>query len=880
MYKAILSLLLTGIISCAALGQGRSVGRIQLSVTEQWSFLKMESDPRTLEHNVHWPVVNLPHTWNSEDVLDARKDYYRGNGWYKKQLDLSRLKDKKELFLQFEAADQETEVWVNGKKAGFHAGGYTAFTVRITDLVNRNAGARNEVVVRVTNRFNESIPPLTADFTFYGGIYREVHLVGTDAVHVTFPGNMEKGVQISTPVVTHEKAQVQVQAELRNESNTARQIRLVSQLKDREGKLVGSVESEASADAQAMLSVRQQFNELQKPHLWSPESPYLYTVITQVKDAVTGEVLDRVQHSVGLRSFRFSADSGFFLNGQPVKLMGASRHQDYKGLGNAVPKQRAVKDIQLLKQMGANFFRTAHYPQDQAVLDACDRLGLLVATEIPVVNTITETDFFFTNCLAMQKELVRQYFNHPSIIIWGYMNEVLLRPKYNGDKARQASYFESVAALARALDSLTRSEDPSRYTMIVNHGDLKRYKETGLTAIPMIVGWNLYSGWYGGQLSDFGKFLDRHHQELPDKPMLVTEFGADADPRIRSRQPERFDKSIEYALQFNQIYLKEIKQRPFVAGALSWILADFNSETREETMPHMNNKGLMEWDRKPKDLYFYYQSQLVKHPFLKISRDPGTLSSDSLHTIRVFTNGDEVQLMVNDRTPIRVSATNGIAQVRTVLRSGWNQISARTEQGLQDSARIYYQPYPDQLEKGFKSLAILLGAKRQFIDSSKRHWIEDRPYREGSWGSVGGQPFTIPGSSRQSYGTDKAIAQTENDPVYQTQQTGIEAYRFDVPPGNYELILHFAELEGGEVMVPAYNLRDTSRTEVIRDRIFDVAINGKTVLKDFNIAGQYGRAVAVKKVFKLSVNNTGLVVRFTAKTGAPVLNAIELKPIK
>jgi beta-galactosidase len=285
-------------------------------------------------------------------------------------------------------------------------------------------------------------------------------------------------------------------------------------------------------------------------------------------------------------------------------LIGTSRHQDYKGLGNAVDKKLALQDVAFIKNMGANFLRIAHYPQDPAVLQACDELGLLTSVEIPVVNEITESASFYNNCINMQVEMIRQNYNHPSVIIWCYMNEIFLRPHFNGERNGRKNILPPLQS-RKNIGQCYRKEDPSRYTMIANHADFARYNEYGLTTLSMLTGWNLYSGWYGGKLEDFSVFLDKHHQKLPQQPFMVAEYGADADNRIRSMEPVRFDKSVEYTTRFHQYYIGEIMKRPFVAGAVIWNLADFNSETRIETMPHINNKGLLTWDRIRRIHIFY-----------------------------------------------------------------------------------------------------------------------------------------------------------------------------------------------------------------------------------------------------------------------------------
>lgn len=333
----------------------------------------------------------------------------------------------------------------------------------------------------------------------------------------------------------------------------------------------------------------------------------------------------------------------------------------------------------------------------------------------------------------------------------------------------------AITKLAKTLDSTTRSEDPSRYTMLVNHGDFNRFKAVGLTDIPMIVGWNLYSGWYGGNLTDFPAFLERHHKELPTKALMVTEYGADADPRIRSLHPVRFEKSVEYTTAFHQYYLSEMMKRPFVAGAMLWNLADFNSETREETMPHINNKGLLTWDRTAKDPWFLYQASLHKEPFLKITSANwklrgGLADSNTLvcyQPVQVAANLDSVELCMNGKSMGIKMIENSLAEWKVPFVNGENKIMVKgSKEGKAyiDQLDISFQLQPYQLNNEqlpFNQLNILLGADRYYIDERRQQiWLPDQPYRPGSWGHIGGKPFKIANGGRLPYGTDKNIVGT------------------------------------------------------------------------------------------------------------------------
>jgi beta-galactosidase len=512
--------------------QASAQTRIVQSVNTNWHFHKgdVSGMPASADANTNWEKVSIPHSWNTSDVYDDAAGYYRGIGWYKKMIFIPSAWKSKSIYLHFEGANQVTEVYVNGKLAGKHIGGYTAFSFPINQYLKASTDSlsANEIEVKVDNSYNEDIAPLTADFTFYGGIYRDVYLVAANPVHFDMDDHAASGIRIKTPVVNESKAGVVIEGSISNTANSKRNLKVVSLISDAQGKLISKIDQKPKVDASGKLTFSETTDVVQ-PHLWSPEDPYLYHIITQITDAKTGEVLDEQSNPLGMRWFSFDADKGFFLNGKAVKLMGANRHQDFKDLGNALPNALHERDMVLLKNMGANFIRIAHYPQDPTVLQACDRLGILASVEIPIVNGITESPAFAENCKLMQTEMIRQNFNHPSVIIWAYMNEVMLRPKFQKGSDRQKTYFANIVNLAKDLEQLTHAEDPSRYTMIPCHGDFNLYTGTGLAKVPQIVGWNLYAGWYSAGLEGFEKFLDRHHKELANKPMIVTEYGADAD---------------------------------------------------------------------------------------------------------------------------------------------------------------------------------------------------------------------------------------------------------------------------------------------------------------------------------------------------------------
>ncbi len=871
------------------------------SINKNWSFIK-EDVPDMLNidrSKLEWCQVSIPHTWNYDDVVDEEPGYYRGTSWYRKTLPVDESIKGKEIYLYFEGVNQVAEVFVNGKLAGSHIGGYTGFSINITDLLlyEEDRKKLNEILVKVNNAYNDNIPPLSADFTFYGGIYRDVHLISLSKTHFSFDRYGAREVFITTPDVNRKKAVINVKGSLKNTGKSEKKLKVITGIYNKSGESEYIKESKHTLSGSSTIAFEHNIRNFKDPELWSPDNPYLYQVVSEIIDAKTGTVLDRVVNPLGIRYFRFDPDSGFYLNGKPLKLIGVNRHQDFKGYGNAIPEEINIKDIEMMRDMGINFLRTAHYPQDKKVLELCDRYGILTSVEIPIVNRITENEDFYNNCLNMQKEMIRQNFNHPSVVIWAYMNEVLLRPRFEKGTERYTEYAKNITALAERIENLTRKEDPHRYTMIPNHGAFSTYVDAKLTHIPMLVGWNLYQGWYGGDLSGFGKFLDKHKRELPDKPLLVTEYGGGADPRLRSFQPERFDFSVEYNNRLHQVYMDAILERPFVAVSMVWNFADFNSETRVDAVPNINNKGLLAWDRIPKDTYFLYHAYLHKKPYIKIASSDWKLRSGiedknnsgvCTQPLKVYSNLDSVALFLNNRK-IEKAAKEGVVHSWNVpFRNGQNEILAKAykdDEVFHDNMTVEFklQNYYTNDEKDeFIDVSISLGDKRYLIDrETDLIWLPGKEYRENSWGNIGGSPYKMKNTNRQPYGSDIQVYGTNYDPVFQTKLEGIEQYRFDIPDGYYEVILHFAELNlPEEKEVLPYNLDTETSLPSFEHRSFNVYLNNSLFLNNISTRSELipGKAFSAKTSLFVK-NNEGLIIDFETIRGLPFLNAIQLRRI-
>ncbi|MFI5163095.1 MAG: glycoside hydrolase family 2 TIM barrel-domain containing protein [Sphingobacteriales bacterium] len=884
------------IVFCISITYAQST--IKQTINSNWEFFKgdIPNFPSQQADGIKWEQVSIPHTWNTADVTDDEPGYYRGPGCYKKTVYIPASWSKRSIYLYFEGANQVTEVYVNGKFAGKHIGGYTAFSFPITAFLkfDNNTLSPNEIEVKVDNSLNESIPPLSADFTFFGGIYRDVYLLLAPPIHFNLDNSATNGIRINTQNVSDSNADVLINGSITNTTDAKQSLKINTFISDADGKLVKQVSTKITLQANGNINFVQPLNGISNPHLWSPDSPYLYHVTTQIIDKL-GNVIDESMNPIGLRWFRFDANTGFYLNGKSIKLIGANRHQDYKGMGNAVPDAIHENDVRLLKDMGANFLRTSHYPQDPALLEACDRLGMLASVEIPIVNRITQSGDFTKNCLDMQLEMIRQNFNHPSVIIWAYMNEVLLVPRYKSGSPEQLQYFKDVATLAQKIDDLTRKEDPSRYTMIPFHGDFDRYNNIGMTHIPQINGWNLYSGWYGAGFEGFGKFLDRAHNELPDKPIIVTEYGGDGDTRLHSFEPERFDKTIEYQTLYHKNYLKDMMARPFVSGGAMWCLVDFSSEGRIDAAPHVNTKGVATDERVPKDVYYYYQANLLKQPFIKIGSHNWTIrggigdsNNVSTQPVEVYSNLPNVILWLNGKMLSIQDVHDKVASFSVPFINGINELKAtgaKDNQVLEDVINVDFKMQPADLKSPtlpFTEINVSLGDKRYYIDDKlKQVWLPEKPYSPGSWGYIGGEVFAMQNTSLQKFGTNKDILGTSYDPIYATQRVGLSDFKLDVPDGKYEVNLLFAELlSKSEKESLPYNLNSTEQKDKITERNFDVLINGKAVIENL---GDDNYLLPVRafstRVTVYVTDGKGIDVSFKSIKGEPILNGIQVKRV-
>ena len=747
--------------------------------------------------------VEIPHTWNKLDAFDDEAGYWRGKGFYNTKITISNT--KKTYFLHFNGVNQHTKVWVNNTLAGEHKGGYTAFDINITKCLK---SGENTIAVQVDNTHNETIPPLDADFTFYGGIYREVFLCeensayfekkhGADAIKIDpfLDENWQGKLEINGSVFCVDK----------NQENYKVQFIL----RDTNNKIITTLKKTIDPIFNIIFS-------LKDPLLWSPQSPNLYSIELNLLDR-NGNILDVYKHKVGFRKFEANT-SGFYLNGKLLKLIGVNRHQDFEGYGNAVPIQKQIEDLILIKNMGSNFLRLAHYPQGEAIYKAADSLGLILWSEIPVINKVPIDSSYFEykeNAVQMQKEHIYQNYNHPSLVFIGYMNEIFIRLIFDKpDVEAQKEIVKKTMELSKTLENLTRIEAPNHITVMALHGN-QIYNDSGIANIPMVIGWNLYYGWYEGQSQDLGRFLDDENLKFPKRPLIISEYGVGADQRLHNSNPKKFDFSEEYQFDYHPAYYEQVKKRPFVIGMAAWNFADFGSEFRGDAIPHVNQKGLVNFNRSPKNIYYWYKA--ILKPEEKQSRffkELETHLSESPQKKIIIVSNEKVFFKLNSNESVKLEPNNGLIKHSITLEEGSNILLLHNERNqLQDSIRI--KCVKPNLEK-CDSLAISFGTENYFIDDTNQIWI---PYQQQSILKISGNAKNVSSSAN--------IKNTLNDPIYQSSVHNVEKIRIELPKGIYTITLLFSELQANKASV--YELNKKNEDNSIKNSNQNLLINGEII---------------------------------------------------
>jgi len=639
-----------------------------------------------------WTSVSTPHTYNIADSgiggAKARGEpegaYYRGPAWYRLALDHA-PKPGQRYVLQFDGAALKADVYLNGTRLGTHEGGYAAFRYDVTEALKTG---RNMLAVRVDNARNTRFAPLNGDFNVFGGLYRAVKLVETSDVHVDLSDWGGPGVYARTEALAVGQAKVAAKVLVRNDRKAAASVQVVTTILDAKGAVAAKAKSSASLAAGQSEAVPQAL-VLKKPKLWEGRrSPYLYRLRTEVR--VDGKLVDTAEVPLGVRTVGLDGEGRFLLNGKPYALYGANIQMPTRfGKGPIISDAEIDEDMAIMAEMGVTALRLAHMQHPQRVYDEADRLGILLTTEVPLIDDIDPSDAFRENLVQQMRELIAQNVNHPSVALWGIGNEL----RASGEAPNK---------LLAALQSTAKELDPSRPTTYA-HCCLK--DDDPIAQHSDTVSYNRYFGWYWTESKDIGPWADDLHARLPKRPIGVSEYGAGAsilhqeDPVMRRPVADGYWHPEQWQTAFHEVHWRELKKRPFLWSNFIWVGFDFPSFKRNEgDRPAINDKGLVTEDRKVrKDAYYWYQANWSEVPMLHITSRRDVNKRTKHVKVKVYSNQPAVRLRLNGGDWASVPVEDHIALWEIDLATGENLVEAETQAGgkaLSDSVRWTYRTNP------------------------------------------------------------------------------------------------------------------------------------------------------------------------------------------
>ena len=585
-----------------------------ISLNSGWQFYQGATKVSALSGG---KAVNLPHSWNAVDGQDGGNDYFRGSCVYTKKLVQRDLPKADKYFLEINGANSSADVYIDGTHLSHHDGGYSTFRVDITSYIY----GENTLAIKVDNSANETVYPQMADFTFYGGIYRDVNLVCVNESHFDLSYYGGKGLMV-TPVVKGANASIEVEVFVKNFKPGQK---LVYTLYSKEGKALVSAES---VNSKLIFDVK-------NVHLWhGRRDPYLYTCEVKITDGK--QVLDNVSTRFGVRSYEIDPNRGFILNGEEYPLRGVSRHQDRLGIGNALLPEHHTEDMDLICEVGATTIRLAHYQHDQFFYDLCDERGMVVWAEIPYISKHMPGGR--ENTINQMKELIVQNYNHPSIVVWGLSNEISIA-------GSDADLLDN----HKVLNDLCHEMDKTRLTTIAAVSMCKM--DDPYIQIPDVVSYNHYFGWYGGDTSMNGPWFDKFHATHPNIPIGCSEYGCEA-LNWHTSDPRQGDYTEEYQAYYHEELIKQLFSRKYLWATHVWNMFDFGADARAEGGENgQNHKGLVTMDRKyKKDAFYAYKAWLSDEPFVHICSKRYVDRIDDVAKITVYSNLPEVELFVNGKS--------------------------------------------------------------------------------------------------------------------------------------------------------------------------------------------------------------------------------------
>jgi beta-galactosidase len=622
-----------------------------------------------------WQAVVVPHTWNNLDGEDGGNNYLKTTRWYRRHFDLTnKTSAGKNLFLRFEGANRTAEVFVNGQKVGQHTGGFGAFCFDITKAAH---SGDNVIAVRVSNKPDAASPPISADFTFFGGIYRPIELISLAPMHFCGTDHASPGVSIVASDISDEQATITVTAAVHNGGDSQANVQVVADIVDAGGDVVllgrADVTVERDSVAPAKITLM-----LPHPHRWNGRhDPYLYHVNTRIMRG--GAQLDTVTQPLGIRTYSIDEKRGFILNGQPYDLHGVNRHQDRPDKGWAISDEDIRQDFALMKEMGCTALRLSHYQQADVMYQLADEAGIVVWAEVPVVNELRSTPAFIENAHDQLLDLIRQNINHPSICFWSLGNEVTARRDDRNGKFID-EFFNS-------MNDIAKREDPSRLTTVAWRPESKR------PGVSDVFGENPYFGWYNGIFMDFEPWLAKQ----PPR-MAVSEYGAGASIYYHSEHPIKMDHTEEYQCLFHEFHWAVMERHPELWGKFIWAMFDFSSDYRKEgDHAGRNDKGLVTYDRQTrKDAFYFYKANWSDEPVLHLNSKRFAVRGLERIAVRAYSNAPEAELTINGVSAGTQTGEHDVFVWPDVpLKPGENQaIVTATRNGvaMEDHCTWTYQP--------------------------------------------------------------------------------------------------------------------------------------------------------------------------------------------
>ncbi len=673
------------------------------NLNEDWQFLKEACSIHELGKK-KFENVSIPHTWNAVDGQDGGDDYHRGQCWYKKRFIMGE-KINGRTYIEFEAVNSVTNVFLNGVHLGEHRGGYSCFRFDITKHLTEG---ENTLLVSADNSHIENVYPLFADFTFYGGIYRDVNLVTCEPVHFDMLDYGSDGVFVTQKYVSKDIAKLEITSSIVNEEDET-DVQVSVEIKDACGKKIAKNMQELKVKdcAESFIKI-----DIENPTLWNGiKDPYLYEC--EVKLIVKGKVTDSVLIPTGLRFFEFDNDKGFILNGEKVRLNGVSRHQDREGVGNALTHEHQVQDMKLIKELGANSIRLAHYQHNKFFYNLCDQYGMVVWAEIPYISRTSDVEDYAENAISQMHELVRQNYNHASIIMWGVQNEIGIFPDER-----------PLDEVVRTINAVVKDEDTTRVTtqaqVIMTDENNPANWETD------IVAFNHYYGWYEGDISEYDEFIKRFRKVNPHKCLGYSEYGAEGILKWHTDDPKVRDYTEEYHAKFHEEAMAIFAKYDFVWGTYVWNMFDFGSDSRNEGgVKGRNNKGLVTFDRSTKkDAFYFYKSIWNNEPMVHITSKRFVKRHTKKIKVKVYSNLPEVLLYVNGRFIELKKSNNTIFVFDVELNKNKNTVIAKAG-GLIDIAvfeKVQKKDMRYVLPKSKKKKGLTLDFDK---DANVKNWFEE-----------------------------------------------------------------------------------------------------------------------------------------------------------